>query len=183
MEHAMHGARYDGGDASMSPLDHLRSAIEHSQAALLAEPDDADSRELAKLVQGLYAIVAARQEDSDRAQGGDPKQMRLLRRASAGRGAGPMGAEGAGLARGYADRGRPPIPSDEPVAYPPTLESLLELFDERPQPAERTTPTPHPPGLVSLLHAYARHPYSSAGFGATSGGRPGAVGGGLGAVG
>ena len=67
-------------DAPLDPLEHLRAAIEHAQAALVAEPDDADSEGLAKVVQGLYRILAQRQKESDGALG-NPALMRTLRRS------------------------------------------------------------------------------------------------------
>jgi hypothetical protein len=68
----------------LSPADHLRAAIEHAQAALVDEPDDADSQQLAAVVKSLYAILSGRQDAEDRASGGDPKQMRVLRRTYGG---------------------------------------------------------------------------------------------------
>lgn len=67
----------------LTPLDHLRAAIEHAQGALTGEPDDADSASLAKVVQQLYAILAQRQDAEMKAGGGDPKQLRQLSRAYA----------------------------------------------------------------------------------------------------
>lgn len=63
----------------MDPLAHLRQAIEHAQAALIAEPDDADSQALSKLVSGLYQILANRQKEQDTALG-NPSLQSLLRR-------------------------------------------------------------------------------------------------------
>ena len=63
----------------MDPLSHLRIAIEHAQAAQVMEPDDADSQMLAKLVSGLYQILANRQKESDQALG-NPGLARMLRR-------------------------------------------------------------------------------------------------------
>ncbi len=63
-----------------SAVDHLRQAIEHAQAALQLEPDDADSQNLAKVVQGLYAILAGRQKEHESLMGGG--NMRALSRAS-----------------------------------------------------------------------------------------------------
>ncbi|MBI3936398.1 MAG: hypothetical protein HY323_05430 [Betaproteobacteria bacterium] len=79
-------AMLDQGDeleqgAELSPVEHLRAAIEHAQAALISEPDDQDSQMLAKIVQGLYQILAGRQAADDRAGGGSPDQLRALRRA------------------------------------------------------------------------------------------------------
>lgn len=54
----------------MSPLDHLRQAIEHAQAALVGEPDDADSQALSKVLTGLYAIFANRQKEQESLLGG-----------------------------------------------------------------------------------------------------------------
>jgi hypothetical protein len=71
-------------EEELSPVEHLRAAIEHAQAALTDEPDDADSAQLAKIVQGLYSILSQRQDSEDRAAGGDPKQLRMLRRSYGG---------------------------------------------------------------------------------------------------
>jgi len=68
-------AKADGVD----PLEHLRAAIEHAQAALVSEPDDQDSQALAKLVSGLYQILANRQKEQDQALG-NPATAKLLRR-------------------------------------------------------------------------------------------------------
>ena len=54
----------------MDPIEHLRQAIQHAQAALVAEPDDMDSQSLAKVVQGLYAILANRQKEQEQLLGG-----------------------------------------------------------------------------------------------------------------
>ena len=67
----------------MSPVDHLRQAIEHAQAALTAEPDDADSQALAKVVQGLYAILAQRQKEEMQVMG-NPATQRVVGRAFGG---------------------------------------------------------------------------------------------------
>lgn len=67
-------------EEELDPIEHLRSAIEHAQAALVAEPDDADSQALSKVVAGLYQILAARQKDSD-ATMGNPTLLRTLRRS------------------------------------------------------------------------------------------------------
>lgn len=66
-------------EQQMSSVDHLRAAIEHAQAALVGEPDDADSQALAKAVQGLYQILASRQKEQDSLVGGN---QRALRRAA-----------------------------------------------------------------------------------------------------
>jgi hypothetical protein len=63
-----------------SPVEHLRMAIQHAQAALVGEEDDADSQALSKLVSGLYQILAARQKDSDQTMG-NPSLLRTLRRS------------------------------------------------------------------------------------------------------
>lgn len=62
------------------PIEHLRQAIKHAEAALVAEPDDADSQALAKVVQGLYAILAQRQKEHDALMGGG--NLRALRRTA-----------------------------------------------------------------------------------------------------
>jgi hypothetical protein len=67
-------AQGDGTD----PLEHLRMAIEHAQAAQVSEPDDADSAKLSKLVAGLYQILADRQKMHDQAMG-NPAVARVLR--------------------------------------------------------------------------------------------------------
>jgi hypothetical protein len=67
-------------EPELSPLDHLRQAIEHAQAALTMEPDDADSQSLAKVVQGLYGILAQRQKEEQKMMG-DPAMQRVLSRA------------------------------------------------------------------------------------------------------
>ena len=54
----------------MDPIEHLRQAIQHAQAALVAEPDDMDSQSLAKVVQGLYSILANRQKEQEQLLGG-----------------------------------------------------------------------------------------------------------------
>ena len=64
---------------SEDPLEHLRQAIEHAQAALQAEPDDADSQALAKVIQGLYAILANRQKEQQQLMGGG--NLKALSRA------------------------------------------------------------------------------------------------------
>ena len=63
-----------------SAVDHLRQAIEHAQAALTSEPDDADSQALAKVIQGLYAILAQRQKEQEGLLGGG--NVRALSRLS-----------------------------------------------------------------------------------------------------
>jgi hypothetical protein len=67
--------------APASPVEHLRQAIEHAQAALTMEPDDADSQALAKVVQGLYAILAQRQKEEQQVLG-NPATQRVVSRAS-----------------------------------------------------------------------------------------------------
>lgn len=67
-------------EEELDPVEHLRSAIEHAQAALVSEPDDADSQALSKVVSSLYQILAARQKDSD-ATMGNPTLLRTLRRS------------------------------------------------------------------------------------------------------
>lgn len=66
----------------VSAVEHLRQAIEHAQAAQVAEPDDADSQQLAKLVSGLYQILANRQKEHDQTMG-NPTLLRTLRRSGA----------------------------------------------------------------------------------------------------
>lgn len=68
-----------GGGGGGAVLDHLRQAIEHAQAALQAEPDDVDSQQLAKIVQGLYAVLAGRQKEQESAMGMTPA-LKLLSR-------------------------------------------------------------------------------------------------------
>jgi len=60
-------------------VEHLRIAIEHAQMALQAEPDDIDSQQLARVIQGLYQILASRQKESESAMGMTPA-MKLLAR-------------------------------------------------------------------------------------------------------
>jgi len=64
----------------MSPLEHLREALKHTQAALVLERDDADSAKLAQVVRDLYELIARRQDADDAASGANPKTMRALRR-------------------------------------------------------------------------------------------------------
>ena len=66
-------------EPDLDPLEHLRMALTHAQAALVAEPDDVDSQALAKVVQGLYAILASRQKEQEGLMGGG--NMRALSRA------------------------------------------------------------------------------------------------------
>lgn len=70
----------DSGGTGMSPVDHLRAAIEHAQAAQVTEQDDQDSQTLAKCVAALYAILAARQKETDGVLG-NPGLARALRRS------------------------------------------------------------------------------------------------------
>ena len=67
-------------DADLDPVEHIRSAIEHAQAAQVAEPDDADSEKLSKLIAGLYQILANRQKEHDQTMG-NPTLLRTLRRS------------------------------------------------------------------------------------------------------
>lgn len=67
-------------EPEMSPIDHLRQAIEHAQAALVAEPDDVDSQNLAAAVKQLYAILASRQKEHESLMGGG--NLKALSRAS-----------------------------------------------------------------------------------------------------
>ena len=53
-----------------NPVQLLRSAIQNLEQALQLEPDDADSQKLASNIQGLYAILAARQKEQDDMLGG-----------------------------------------------------------------------------------------------------------------
>ena len=69
-------------EPELDPVEHLRLAIEHAQAALVAEPDDADSQALSKVVSGLYQILASRQKESDQMMG-NPTLLRTLRRSGA----------------------------------------------------------------------------------------------------
>ena len=59
-------------------IEHLKQAIQHAQAALVSEPNDADSQSLADIVKQLYAIIAGRQKEDEKALGG---AMPALRRA------------------------------------------------------------------------------------------------------
>ena len=70
------------GPPDLDPVEHLRAAIQHAEAAQVSEPDDADSQQLAKLVAGLYAILAARQKQTDQMMG-NPTLLRTLRRSGA----------------------------------------------------------------------------------------------------
>ena len=72
----------DGSDVGtgMSAADHIRAAIEHAQAALVGEPNDADSQTLALIVQKLYQIFAARQKQQDQTMG-NPNTLQTLRGA------------------------------------------------------------------------------------------------------
>ena len=74
------GAMEQQWGTGMDPLEHLRAAIEHAQAALVMEPDDIDSQLLSKVVSGLYQILANRQKEQDQALG-NPGLMRTLRRS------------------------------------------------------------------------------------------------------
>ena len=67
-------------EEDVDPLEHLRLAIEHAQAALVAEPDDADSQQLSKVISGLYQILAQRQKEQDQLMGGG--NLRALRRTA-----------------------------------------------------------------------------------------------------
>jgi hypothetical protein len=69
-------AHGDGIDST----EHLRLAIEHAQAALVAEPDDQDSQTLSKAVSMLYGILSNRQKQQDQAMGGNPAISQTLRR-------------------------------------------------------------------------------------------------------
>jgi hypothetical protein len=69
------------GAGGSAVIDHLRQAIDHAQAALNAEPDDVDSQNLAKIVQGLYAILAGRQKEQESAMGMTPA-LKLLSRGA-----------------------------------------------------------------------------------------------------
>ena len=67
-------------EEDVDPLEHLRLAIEHAQAALVAEPDDADSQQLSKVISGLYQILAQRQKEQDQLMG--VGNLRALRRTA-----------------------------------------------------------------------------------------------------
>lgn len=71
----------EGGGGQMSVIDHLRQAIEHAQAALVGEKDDADSQQLAKIVQGLYQIFAQRQKEEQSVLG-NPATQRVVARSA-----------------------------------------------------------------------------------------------------
>lgn len=67
-------------DQGTSALDHLRQAIEHAQQALMLEPDDEDSRKLARAVQMFYEVLAERQRE-ERQVMGNPATQRVLKRS------------------------------------------------------------------------------------------------------
>lgn len=60
----------------------FKQALELLQQVLQEEPDDQDSQILATVVQNLYKILASRQQEQDKLMGGNPGQMRALRRAA-----------------------------------------------------------------------------------------------------
>lgn len=57
----------------------LRAALSYAQAALEAEPDDVDSQQLARVIQGLYQILASRQKEQEAALGVSPAIKSLAR--------------------------------------------------------------------------------------------------------
>ena len=67
-------------EPELDPVESLRNAIEFAQAAQIGEPDDEDSRKLAKVVADMYAILAARQKERDQTMG-NPTLLRTLRRS------------------------------------------------------------------------------------------------------
>ena len=67
------------GQEAESVVDHLRQSIEHAQAALQMEPDDADSQSLTMVLKGLYQILANRQKEQEQLLGGG--NLRALSRA------------------------------------------------------------------------------------------------------
>ena len=69
-----------GQGQGSAAVEHLRQAIEHAQAALQAEPDDADSQMLAKVIQGLYGILSNRQKEQEQLLGGG--NLRALSRSA-----------------------------------------------------------------------------------------------------
>ena len=71
-------------EEELSSVEHLQAAIEHAEDAMVGEPYEADSAQLAKIVHQLYALLAKQQDDGTKAQGGDPGQVRTLRRAYGG---------------------------------------------------------------------------------------------------
>jgi hypothetical protein len=74
----------DQGPPVPNPDVHLRNAIREAQAALVGEPDDADSAQLAQIVKDLYGLLAKRQNSHVQAMGGNPAAMRAMSRASLG---------------------------------------------------------------------------------------------------
>lgn len=67
-------------------IEHLKEAIKQAQAALVSEPNDADSQALADIVKQLYAIIAKRQKETQAAMGGPA--MPALQRALMSQGPG-----------------------------------------------------------------------------------------------
>ena len=74
-----------GATDPRAAIEHLKQAIEHAQAALVSEPNDQDSQALAQIVKELYAIIAGRQKEDQKAMGG---AMPALQRAMMAQGAG-----------------------------------------------------------------------------------------------
>ena len=74
----------DGGENSESDEDLVRTAIEALQKAMQNESDDADSQQLADIVQRLYKLTAGQQDAAIQAMGGQPKQARALQKAYGG---------------------------------------------------------------------------------------------------
>lgn len=61
-----------GGGPPIDPVEHIRTAIEHVQAAVIGEPDDPDSQALARVLAALYQILAGRQKEQEAAMGTSP---------------------------------------------------------------------------------------------------------------
>lgn len=74
------GAPQEAPAPEMSVIEHLRQAIEHAQAALVAEPDDIDSQKLTRAVGLLYDFLAGRQKEEESVMGNAATQ-RVLKRS------------------------------------------------------------------------------------------------------
>lgn len=72
----------DAGGGEQSDEELITSAIEALQQAMQNASDDADSAELAKVVQTLYRLKAGNQDAAMQAMGGNPKQMRAMQKAA-----------------------------------------------------------------------------------------------------
>ena len=64
----------------VSPVEHLRLAIEHAQASMVGEPSDGDSQTIAKVIQALYSILATRQKQTQQVMG-NPAAQQVIGRA------------------------------------------------------------------------------------------------------